>query len=128
MIYVITKGSYSDYHICAVATNKERAEELKKMYSSRYEDAEIEEFEENVPSYEFFNSNPCSYWKVMFQQDGRLQSSPEHYFDEPNLSMAVNPYFNNSIVVYDINASDATTALKIAQDERAKYLAEKFGL
>ena len=128
MIYVITKGSYSDYHICAVATNKEKAEELRRMYSSKYEDAEIEEFEENVPSYELFNSNPHSYWKVMFQQDGRLQSTPEHYFDEPNLSMAVKPYFNNSIVVYDINASDAATALKIAQDERAKYLAEKFGL
>ena len=25
MIYVITKGSYSDYHICAVATHKETA-------------------------------------------------------------------------------------------------------
>lgn len=128
MIYVITKGSYSDYHICAVATNKERAEELKKMYSNRYDDAEIEEFEENVPRYEIFNSNPQSYWKVMFQQDGRLESSPLHYFDESNLPVTVNSYFNNSIVVYDINASDAATALKIAQDERAKYLAEKFGL
>lgn len=53
MIYVIIKGSCSDYHICAVATNKERAEELRRMYSSRHDNAGIEEFEENVPNDEF---------------------------------------------------------------------------
>lgn len=128
MIYVITEGSYSDYHICAVATNKERAEELRKMYSSRYENAEIEEFEENVPSYEWFNPNPHLYWKVIFLQDGRLASNPESYFDKPNLFITTKPYFASSIIIYNIIAKDATTALKIAQDERAKYLAKKFGL
>lgn len=27
--YVITKGTYSDYHICAVTLDKSRAEKLK---------------------------------------------------------------------------------------------------
>lgn len=32
-IYVITKGTYSDYHICALTLDKEKAECLKKIYS-----------------------------------------------------------------------------------------------
>ena len=128
MIYVITKGSYSDYHICAVATNKERAEELKKMYSNGYDYPEIEEFEENVPSDEFFTLNPQSYWKVTFQQDGRIQSNPINYFGEANLHLEIKPYYGNDIIVYNITADDEKIALKIAQDERAKYLIQKFGL
>ena len=45
-IYVITKGIYSDYHICAVATDKTRAEELRLFFSDQYEEANIEEYED----------------------------------------------------------------------------------
>ena len=128
MIYVITRGSYSDYHICAVASTQERAEQLRKMYSNYDEMANIEEYEIDVPSDEWFNPNPHLYWKVTFLQDGRLASNPESYFDKANLYITTKPYFANSIIIYDIIAKDATTALKIAQDERAKYLAKKFGL
>lgn len=44
-VYVITCGEYSDYHICAVCSTRERAEELRPLYSDRYDIAEIEEFE-----------------------------------------------------------------------------------
>lgn len=45
-IYVITKGVYSEYHICAVTTDKTRAEELRLSFSDAYEDADIEEYED----------------------------------------------------------------------------------
>lgn len=44
-VYVITCGEYSDYHICAVCSTRERAEELRPLYSNRYDIAEIEEYE-----------------------------------------------------------------------------------
>lgn len=44
-VYVITCGEYSDYHICAVCSTRERAEELRPLYSDRYDIAEIEEYE-----------------------------------------------------------------------------------
>lgn len=48
-VYVITKGAYSDYHICAVAATKEIAEKLQKIYSDEYSraDARIEEYDLN---------------------------------------------------------------------------------
>ena len=44
-VYVITQGCYSDYHICAVATDEEKAKLLKKYYSCRDDIAEIEEYD-----------------------------------------------------------------------------------
>lgn len=44
-VYVITKGSYSDYHICCVCLERETAERRKKLFSDNYEEAEIEEFD-----------------------------------------------------------------------------------
>lgn len=45
-IYAITKGEYSDYHICALTTSKSKAEKLQKIYSDTCFDACIEEFED----------------------------------------------------------------------------------
>lgn len=48
-IYVITKGEYSGYHICAATTDKDRAEILKRMASTDGpygEEAKIEEYDD----------------------------------------------------------------------------------
>lgn len=42
--YAVTDGDYSDYHIIAITDNKERAENIKKLYSSKYSEPMIEEF------------------------------------------------------------------------------------
>lgn len=41
-VYIITKGEYSDYHICGVSDDKERAEFLRKYFSDDWRQAEIE--------------------------------------------------------------------------------------
>ncbi len=45
-IYAVTKGQYSDYHICALTTSKSNAERLRVLYSNDWDDAVIEEFED----------------------------------------------------------------------------------
>lgn len=47
-IYVITKGEYSAYHICAATTDKDRAEMLKRMASTDdlYGEARVEEVDD----------------------------------------------------------------------------------
>lgn len=57
--YIITRGCYSDYEICAVTLDKDRAERLKQLYSNRMDEAEIEEWEldkgpENEEAYATF--------------------------------------------------------------------------
>ena len=45
-VYVITAGSYSDYHICAVSLDPQKAEVLAKFYTEHgYDQAGVEEYE-----------------------------------------------------------------------------------
>lgn len=40
-VYIVTKGKYSDYHICGVFSNRKRA----KFFADHIEDAKIEKWE-----------------------------------------------------------------------------------
>jgi len=42
--YAITDGDYSDYHIIAITDDKERAENIKKLYTTNWSEPMIEEF------------------------------------------------------------------------------------
>ena len=131
MIYVITKGEYSDYHICAVATTYENAEYLRKMYCDSYQDAEIEAFTPDVPDDTFYNPSPTGYWRINFKANGELDGQPEFYFDKPNLEIEISRArfsFDLTLTVHNIKAEQPAEAFKIACDVRAKYLAEQLGL
>jgi hypothetical protein len=56
-VYVITKGSYSDYHICSVCLDRETAERRMKLFSDNFDEAEIEEFD--TDEYEVFVKVGC---------------------------------------------------------------------
>lgn len=45
-IYIITKGEYSDYHICKATTDYEKAKRYKEAYSTNWGDARIEIYED----------------------------------------------------------------------------------
>lgn len=124
MIYVITSGEYSDYHICAVATTESRAEELRKMYSNNYSQAEIEEYEENVPSDSWYHPVSIQYWEFLFDEKGNKRYVRQ-YWDEPNLPLKI--YGTSQIRINNIIADDESHAFKIACDKRAEYLATYFG-
>lgn len=130
MIYVITKGIYSDYHICAVATTIARAEELQKMYSDCWDEAIIEKYEPDVPNYPYYNNNPTLYWKIIFTKNGRIETV-HSYYGESNLKLEIkestfNPIF--TLTIKNIRIDSKEKAIKIACDVRAKYLAEQLGL
>ena len=46
MFYVVTKGSYSCYHIVAVTADRSVAERIATKFSSGWEDCEIEAYED----------------------------------------------------------------------------------
>lgn len=78
-VYVITKGEYSDYHICAVATNQAKARMLAEFYSDKYDAAEVEEYDtKDVPDL----TNGRSVFRICFMPDGSAESiyriSPEY--------------------------------------------------
>ena len=44
-VYVITKGAYSDYHICGVSLDKNLADKIAEGCSDNYEDADVEVYD-----------------------------------------------------------------------------------
>lgn len=129
MIYVITYGRYSDYHICAVATSKKRAEELQRFYSDKYDEARIEEFMENAPNIE--NSIREHYYQVCFRADGELNRDYfKEYWDRLNLPLQFkfSLHYDNHLTIMNISAENEEAAIKIARERRAQYLIEKYHL
>ena len=121
--YAVTAGDYSDYHIIAITDNKERAENIKKLYENDYYKPMIEEFFDGEAKDEMFYS-------VKHRTDGTYSVYPQD-FDMRN--------FANVNVVYegtgdwleyyvDVFAKDENHAIKIAQDLWAEYKAKKEGV
>ncbi len=69
-VYVITKGDYSEYHICAVATDNEKAQILKEKFSTEWSPARIEEFDTE-------NYNPIfqskKFYSIYFDKNGNVK-------------------------------------------------------
>lgn len=121
-IYIITKGRYSDYHICAVTMDKSRAENLKKLFDGRWEEAEIEEY-----TLDEAQNNEYVYY-IDFQDN----LSPHIYIDEysgfANSSDASQVIECSEYVRVCVRAKDEKHAMKIAQDEYARWKAEQEGI
>ena len=121
-VYVITKGEYSDYHICAVATDYEKACILQKKFSAKYEPAEIEEFDT-----EDFNDIFAKkiLYSVQFDSNGNVKSVYEKgidYFDQKDNPVLV---YNGKEVSVNVFAFNKESAIKIAAEKRAMELSKR---
>ena len=123
-IYVITKGEYSDYHICAVATEKDKAVVLQKRFSDTYENAEIEEYDTD------YHSEMLKYdglYRVTFREKESLIATnviPDFVERE---SFSPKKCKDGSIQIH-VFANNEIDAVKFASDKIAKYRAENMGL
>lgn len=134
-IYVITAGDYSDYHICAVTTDKERAEFLKKWYFRNDADVEIEEYvdgEPDVPA----TADLVPIYVVTCTEKGDISHCfIGHYIERNEAPVSKFKFFryyqNSQAQEYfrgELTAEDEEHAIKIVKDKRAKMLAERFGI
>lgn len=125
-VYVITRGSYSEYHICAVTTDPEEAEKLAKIYSDRYDTAEVEEYDTEEHQDWLCGRVP---YEVIFW---RSHQTPHLSLLAPSAAFTpgvkVDPRLGSVEMKVLLYAPDAETALKIAQDKRAEYLAQQAGI
>lgn len=123
--YAVTEGNYSDYHIIAITDDKERAENIKKLYSSKYSKPMIEEFSDSESKDEIF-------YYVRYDTDGSYNVSLQD-FSRQNLSdinivkenILRDGWWKYSVLVM---AKDKYHAIKIAQDLWAEYKAKKEGI
>lgn len=123
--YAVTDGDYSDYHIIAITDNKERAENIKKLYSGKYSEPMIEEFFDS-------ESKDEGIYYIIYRADGSYDAFLQD-FDVTNLSdiniINENTFYDNwwkySVLVM---AKDENHAIKIAQDLWTEYRAKKEGI
>lgn len=122
-VYVITKGAYSDYHICAVTLDKNTAEKLAKKYSEdSWSEAVIEEYD-----LEDFSKSERFMYCVTFGDNG-ISCSFEEYEHTEKIFYHKNAFTGQGGMTVYVKARDEAQAKKIAQDRRAEYLAKKEGV
>ena len=115
-VYVITKGHYSDYHICAVTLDKERAHKLQKMYTDGIYNAEIEEY---IPN----EAKPMFLFGVEFYEGKFIRFKADEYksYDDGIIEVSLDFDSDELHDIVWVKAADEDHALKIAQDKLAEY-------
>lgn len=130
-IYIITSGQYSDYHICGVTLDPEKAKEMKKhCWKNDFEGCEIEEYTEDeyATEYRFTSDELFEVWYIKMDEKGQIYDFKiSCYTDDCNKR----DYWLNTKNMYfeaEIATSDKELAKKLACDARAKMISEHLGL
>ncbi len=129
-IYVIVKGHYSDYLVCAATTNKERAEIIRQLHTDDYYTAKILAFESGN-SY-VNEARARTYWHIDIVKKGKEIKETcdvctlfDDYEDKDHhvFNAYVNGDFGFEIIVAE---PDKDKAMKIARDRLAECKAKFF--
>lgn len=135
IIYVVTQGNYSDYHICGVALSIERAMKLVKLHSRYYDEPQIEEYDTEAEDADMLD-HLVPVYDVDIDSRGKYTVKIKEYVDsrepfKPSFKLIQRDFFGQCCepkFEAFLTAKDAAHAVKIAQDERAKQLAQAMGL
>lgn len=124
-IYVVTQGDYSDYHIIAATTDREIAEKISTKFTTRHDECRIEEYGDAEAML-----RPA--WIIGFEKTGNVISTRkcDSAYDYSCIGVVyeTESCYRNYHMIVIVSADDSESAVKIAAEKRAKYLAEKQGL
>lgn len=123
--YVITQGSYSDYHIVAVTADKEIAKKIADKFTDDWDECRIETYCDGAVTLK-----PA--WIVYFDKAGNVDDVREcdsaYEYRQINEVHEYEGVYALCHISITVSANDEESAIKIAAEKRAKYLAEKMGL
>lgn len=122
-IYVVTQGCYSDYHIVAATLDKTIAEKIAAKFNDPYDDCRIEEYGDAEVML-----RPA--WEILFDKAGNVINTYEctSAYDYEDVGKCRERLWGNCALNVTVSADDLESAIKIAAEKRAQYLAEKLGL
>jgi hypothetical protein len=134
-LYAVTAGTYSDYHIVSLCSDKARAKQICDIYNSGntnyYGSASVEEFDDGIRA---DLTQPV--FKITLHKDGELKNVLECNGGEkidvllaPNCSwrLRVTEQWNGDYLTHVV-AGNVDTAIKIARDRLAQYKAKCEGI
>lgn len=129
-VYVITKGKYSDYHVCGVATDKETAEKLRVLNTDKWDEANVEEFDTDDGVKDLEKYVPAFLVHYDVEEDTAFADRCHRRRDSLRVISEINSYRGicfEEVVEYR-EGMTPEKAMKIFFDDLAKYRAEKEGL
>ncbi len=113
-VYIVTSGSYSDYKIEAVFTDKELAGEYQRRGG---EDYDVEEYEINQPI-------PDVGFTVYMGQDGNVDNTIRELGKKHGFSCFINSWrTGKTLLVFTVKTEDEQRAVKVVNEKRAIILA-----
>lgn len=125
-IYIITKGEYSDYHICAATTDENIAKNLLQLYRDKWDEPRIETYDDESAK-DVLRGR--SVWKV-FINSKKMAFRACKYYQEAEIPENINkvertedwqPCDENEDYIICVIAKSKEHAAKIAQDKFAEY-------
>jgi len=120
-VYVITQGEYSDYHICAIFSDKKKAKEVVDFFNDGCELANIEEWLIDVVPPE----NRKRFCVFMGKNGDVEDISKDKLCDVADFKNKVSEWWNKNGWTFRVWAKDKDHAIKIAGDWRRKLLLKR---
>ena len=125
-IYIITKGEYSDYHICAATTDENTANNLLLLYRDKWDEPQIEIYDDEsakdvMQGYSVWDVFICSK-NMAFRACGRYRDI--EIPDNINQVERTEYWYlcdENEDYTISVIAKSKEHAIKIAQDKFAEY-------
>jgi hypothetical protein len=120
-VYIVVQGSYSDFHIEAVFTDKVKAEWyltlLNNEYGGTQDAASLEEWEADVLP-------EASWYKISMKKDGSLvEAVPVSHVARAVVGFKYTPDGHALHMVTYVKTDDEKRAIKVANERRAQLIA-----
>ena len=117
IVYIVTDGCYSDYHICAVFTDKLKAEQYAALHGYDY----VEEYETDKP---LIDGNVEVYYQYCVDiTKNYIDCEFIGFTNRKSCQIVANS--ERAIVRFSASEKNDEKAIKIAQDMLAEYRAKQ---
>lgn len=127
--YAVTEGEYSCYHIVAIVSDKQKAENLAKIYDGEVEEYDDSTIRDDLVWYRFLPGYNFECDLMEYPDDSEPPSSGWAdivYLDEINLKAWRS--FKGAPIEIWVRAKNQDVALKTAQDAYAFVKAQEEGV
>ena len=123
-VFLVTRGDYSDYRVCAVFTDEELAKKyIDSFQGNSYEEFRIENYQLNPFSFELKNDYKPFFLRM--KRDGECTEiyvkDSSYGFEDEDIDIGFDIHKNMYISIF---AKDETHAIKIANEKRVQLIAQ----
>jgi len=123
-VFLVTRGDYSDYRVCAVFTEKALAEKyIDSFKGNSYEQFRIENYTLNPYQYELKNDYKPFFLRMTKEGNcTEINVKDSSYgFEDEDIDFGFDVNKNMYISIF---AKDETHAIKVANEKRVQLIAE----